>query len=124
MVGERVVTVGLEELDELAALLLGEAGADADVLERTGYVVKAEEQRTNGLVLGVFVPAEAGDNTVAVTLVLDLQHGSFVRLIGAGKRLGDYAVEACAFEAPEPVLRSSCVASSGGDVNRLCGVCE
>src|ERR1700754_2975754 len=64
MVGERVVTIGFEELDELAALLLREAGADADVLQCSGGVVEAEEKRADGLVLGVLVPAEAGDDAV------------------------------------------------------------
>ena len=44
MLVERVLAIGREEFDQLAPLLGGEAGADADVLQRAGVVVEAEQQ--------------------------------------------------------------------------------
>ena len=47
MIGERVLAIGREELDQLAALRVGEARADADVLQRARVVVQAEQQRAD-----------------------------------------------------------------------------
>ena len=82
-------------------------------------VVEAEEERADeGLfVSAIFVPAEACDDAVAVALVLDLQHGALVGLVGAGEWLGDDAVEAGALEAAEPVLGEGAVVGGGGEVD-------
>ena len=47
VIGERVLAVWREEFDQFAALLLGETGANADVLQRAGIVVKSEQQRAD-----------------------------------------------------------------------------
>ena len=94
-----------EELDQLAPLRVGEACADADMLEVAGIVVEAEQQRADGRALAVLVPAEAGDDAVAFALVLDLEHDPLVGLVEPRCLLGDDAVEAGALEAPEPVGR-------------------
>ena len=42
--GERVLAVWREEFHKLASPLFGEARADADMLQRTGVVVEAEQE--------------------------------------------------------------------------------
>ena len=42
--GERVLAVWSEEFYKLASLLFREARADADMLQRTGVVVEAEQE--------------------------------------------------------------------------------
>ena len=103
MIGERVLAIGREKLHELAALLCGEARADADVLQRAGIVEETEQQRADCGALAFLVPAEAGDDAVAIALVLHLEHHALVRLVGAGTRLGHDAVETGALEAAEPI---------------------
>src|SRR5215813_3825884 len=49
------------------------------------------------------MPTEAGYNAVAVALVFYFEHHPFVRLVESGNRLGDYAVETCAFKPTKPV---------------------
>ena len=92
MIGQCVVAIGFEERDEVAAFLLGEAGADADVLELAGGVVEAEEEGADGGVEAVLVPAKAGDDAVAVALMLDLEHGAFAGLVGGGEGFGHDAI--------------------------------
>ena len=81
MIGEVVGAVGREEPDQLLPLRGGEAAADADVLQRAGVVVEAEQERADGRPLAALVPAEAGDDAVAFALVLDLEHDALVRLV-------------------------------------------
>ena len=73
------------------------------MLQRAAVVVKAKQQRTDRGTSAFLVPAEAGDDAVAVALVLDLEHDALVGLIDAGDGFGDNAVETSAFEAAEPV---------------------
>ncbi len=47
MIGERVLPVWREEFHQLAALLLGETRAHADVLQRAGIVIEAKQQRAD-----------------------------------------------------------------------------
>ena len=47
MIRERILAIRLEELHQLPALLLREAGADADMLQRARVVVEAQQQRTD-----------------------------------------------------------------------------
>ena len=68
--------------------------------------------------VAVLVPAKAGDDAVAVALVLDLEHDALVRLVGAADRLGHHAVEPGAFEALEPVGGDGAVACRGREVDR------
>ncbi len=116
VVSERGDAVGFEEGDEFFALGGGEAAAGADVLEGAGVVVETEEEGADGSAVAVFVPAEAGDDAVAVALVFDLEEGALVGGVGAGEGFGDDAVEAGAFEAGEPVLRDGAVLCGGREV--------
>ncbi len=116
MIVQGVSAIGVEAVDELVALGGGEAGADADVLELAGVVVEAEEERADGSSLSVFMPAEAGDDAIAVSFVLDFEHGAFVGGVGAGDGFGDDAVEAGAFKAGEPILGGGAVLGGGGEV--------
>jgi len=43
MIHKRVLAVRFEELRKLAALRIGEAGADTDVLQRSGAIEEAEQ---------------------------------------------------------------------------------
>ncbi len=74
--------------------------------------------------MAVFVPAEAGDDAVTVTLVLDLEEGALVGGVGAGEGFGDDAVETGAFEAGEPVLRDGAVLGGRREVEGWLGVVE
>ena len=74
------------------------------MLQAPVRVVKAEEQRTDGALAAVLMPAETSDDAVAIPLVLYLEHHAFARLVGAGGLLRHDPVEARAFEAPEPIL--------------------
>ena len=51
MIGERVLAIRREKFHQLLALLLREAGADADVLQRAGIVEEAEQQRADSRAL-------------------------------------------------------------------------
>ena len=124
MVIEGVFAIRCEEGDEFLAFGQGEAGADSDVLERSGVVIEAKQERADGGSFGVLVPAEAGDDAVAVALMLDLEHGAFVGLVGSVEELGHDAVEAGAFEALEPVFGDGMVAGGGGLVDGRGGVFE
>ena len=107
MSGERVLAIRREEFRELPALLLREARADADVLQRARIVEKAEQQRADRGALALLVPSKAGNHAVAIALVLDLEHHALVRLVGPGNRLGHHAVETRAFEAAKPIRRDA-----------------
>src|SRR5215468_2976146 len=101
--GESILTVGCKEFYQLASLLFREARADADMLQRAIVVKKAEQERADSRTRTFLVPAKAGNNTIALALVLDLEHHTLIRLIGPQSRLGDHAVETSALEATEPV---------------------
>ena len=116
VVAHGVFAIGLEAGHEFLALGGGEAGADAYVLELAGVVIEAEEEGADGSSLPVFVPTEAGDDAIAVALMLDLEQGALVGGVGAGERLGDDAVEAGAFEAGEPILSGGAVLRGGSQV--------
>ena len=107
MIDERIAAIRREELDQLSALVLGEARAHADVLQRSRIIEQAEQQRADRGLRRTLVPSKARDHAIAIALVLDLEHHALVRLIGARGRLGHDAVETGAFEAAEPV---------GGDI--------
>ena len=66
--------VRLQEADQLAPLLLGERGGDADVLELAGVVPQAQQQRADHGAGAVLVPAEAGHHAIGGAQVLDLGH--------------------------------------------------
>ena len=121
---EGMLAIGRQKLHELATLLVGEARTHADVLEVAVVVVEAEEERADRRSLRVLVPAESGDNAIAVALVLDLEHDAPVRLIDAVLRFCHHAVEARTLEAPEPIGGRGAVARRGRDVERRRGVGE
>jgi hypothetical protein len=104
MIAESVFAVWREEGEEFAAHGCREAGADADVLKDLLVVVEAEEERANLLAGAIFVPAESGDDAIAVALVLDFEHDALVGLVGEILRLGHDAIETGTFEAPEPFV--------------------
>ena len=117
MVAESVFAVGRQEAEEFAARRRGEAGADADMLENLFIVVQAEEERAYLSAGCVFVPAESGDDAVAVSLVLDFEHDALVGLIRNINGLRNDAVETCAFESLEPVGGNGAILRGGGDVD-------
>ena len=108
----------LQLLDELGPARLGEAGADADVLELALVVVEAEQEAAEQRPLGggVLVLAVAGDDHVGGARVLDLEHGAAVLGVRRVERLGDHAVEPGALELVEPALRLLRVLRGAGQV--------
>ena len=68
----------------------------------------------------VLVPAKAGDDAVALALVLHLEHHALVRLIDTRLRLGHHAVQSCPLEAAEPVSRRVSIARRRREVERCC----
>src|SRR5262245_12129703 len=102
---ESVLTVGCKESYQLGSVLFREARADADMLQVAIVVKKAEQERANSRSCAFLVPAKAGNNTIALALVLDLEHHALIRLIGSQSRLGDDAVETSALKATKPVRR-------------------
>src|SRR5271170_7211729 len=105
MIGESVVTIGIQKSHQFLALDLREARAHADMLQRARIVEQTEQQRTDSRAGASFVPSKSRHDAIAVALMLDLEHHALVGLIGAGNRLGHYAVEARAFKALEPIRR-------------------
>ena len=110
MVDERIAAIRCQELDQLPALLLREARADADVLQRARIVEQAQQQRSDRGALALLVPAKARDDAIAIALVLDLEHHPLVGFVDARQRLRHHAVETRAFEAAEPVRRDASIA--------------
>ena len=53
------------------------------------------------------MPSKAGNDTVAIALVLDLEHHALVRFVNAGSRLGDDTIETRAFKAAKPIGRNT-----------------
>src|SRR5262245_26605702 len=102
MSGQRVLAVWGEEFYELAAFLVREAGADADMLQSAGVVVKAEQERTHSGSLAFLVPAKTGHDTIAFALVFDLEHHALVGFIRSENRLGDDPVQPSALETMKP----------------------
>ena len=117
MIGRGVLAIGCKEVDEFFAFGFGEAGAGAYMLEFACVVEEAEEKGAEEGVFAAFVPAEAGYDAVAIALVLDFEHGALVWFVGACGGLGHDTVEACAFEAAEPVFGLRAVGGRGSDVD-------
>src|SRR5262245_29803985 len=66
------------------------------------------------------MPAKAGNDTIALALVLDLEHHALVGLVRSQNRLGDDAVETSALKATKPVRRYARIAGCGRQVYRQC----
>ena len=96
--------VGREKLHQLATLGVREARTHADVLEPAFLVVEAEEQRSDCRFAAILVPAEAGDDAIAVALVLHLQHDPLPGFVDARNLLRHHAVEARPLETAKPIL--------------------
>src|SRR6516162_10042316 len=116
--GKRVSTVGSEVLNKLSALFLSEARADADMLQRSLRIVEPKQQRTYRRTLSSLMPAKTCNHTVAIALVLDLEHHALVRLIGVRHRLCHNPVKTRAFEAPKPIRGDFQFACRGCQMNR------
>src|SRR4029078_3758278 len=80
---DRVLAEGREKRHELLALRRRKARAHADVLEVSRIIIETEEQRADRRLVAVLVPAKAGDDAVAIALVLHLEHDALVRLTGS-----------------------------------------
>src|SRR5262249_42803043 len=118
MTVERVRAIRLQKRDELASLGRCETRADTHVVETPGVVVQTEQQRTDGRVLPILVPAEPGDDAIALALVLHLEHHALVRLVRAVFWLRHHAIEPCPLEPPEPIAGDGTVPRGGCDVQR------
>src|SRR5688572_681002 len=117
MVIESIDAIRSEKRHELLSFYIGEARANADVLEAL-TVVKTEQQRADRGFLTAFVPAETSHDAVALARVLHFQHHSLVWRIRAGFRLRNHAVESRAFEPAKPVFSGGPVARGRREVKR------
>ena len=64
------------------------------------------------------MPAEAGDDTIAIALVLHLEHHPLVRLVGSSFGFGDDAVESRTLESLKPVGGDHPVSRCRGQMKR------
>jgi hypothetical protein len=121
----RVSVEGGDQRLELSEQLLAAGGGErADHThrgQRAVVLVEAEQQRSD-CVRAALVHPIAGDHAVRGALVLDLEHHPLVRLVGAGKRLGDHPVQPGPFELGEPLLGQTAVAGSRGQMDRCLGL--
>ena len=115
---ERILSIRLEKLHELATFHVGEARADTDMFEISIIVIQAEQKRADGVFISALVPAKSGDDAVAVPLMLDLEHHSLVRLIGSSLGFRDYTVESGALESAKPVCGQASVPCCRRDMKR------
>ena len=103
--GQRVLAIGCEVFCKLTAYPFREARADADMLQRAGVVEKAEQERADSAAFALLMPSKAGNDTIAIALVLDLEHHALIRFVGSRNQLSDDAVEPGALKATKPVRR-------------------
>ena len=116
MAVERIDAVGLQRLEHGGPLARRHARRHTHVVQHTGIVVEAEQQRADAL--AVFVEAVARDRAVARALVLHLQHCALPGTVRVLEWLGDDTVESRALEATEPVRREVTIARRGRQVDR------
>src|SRR5437763_3124544 len=83
MIHEGVSAIWREIIDQFSALLLCEARANPDMLQVTRVVEQAEKQRADCAPLAVLVPSKPGNDAIAISLVLDLEHYAFAGLVTA-----------------------------------------
>ena len=83
MRGERIRTIRLEEIGELASLLHAEARTNPDVLQSSGIVEESEQQRADEGAIPFLVPAKSCYYAIAIALVFYLQHHAFVGFVGS-----------------------------------------
>ena len=112
---EGVVPIGRQLVDQLLAPHHGEGAGHADVVQVPVVVVEPQQQRADHAT--ALVPPKPGDDTVGRALVLDLQHHPLILAVVQVSALRDYAVEAGAFEASEPVVGHDDVRGQRRDVH-------
>ena len=102
MIDERVVGERLELGQQLGAKLRGERRGDTNVMQLSGLVVQAEQQRAN--TVAVFVHSIASNHTLGGALVLHLDQRALVGRVEAAQTFGDNTIEARTFETIEPFV--------------------
>src|SRR5262249_1119706 len=115
--GESILTIRSQVLDEVAACLVRETRGNADMMKRAGVIVQAQQQRSNGTLVAVLMPAKTGNDTIAIALVFDLEHDTLVGLVNACERLRDNTIESRTFESAKPVCCDAQFSGCGRDVN-------
>ena len=68
------------------------------MLQGTRVIVETKEQRPDVGAIPVFVPTKAGNDAVALPLVLHLELRALIRSVDAGQRLGDEAIQTGTFK--------------------------
>ena len=111
MTDQCVLAIRFQEFHKLKPLGIGEACANADMLQRAGIVEKPEQQRANESAITFLVPPKPGNNAIAVALMFDLEHHPLVRLVRSRYRLGNNAVETCALKSAKPIRGDAAIAS-------------
>ncbi len=99
---ERTVAQRGQLVEQLGPTPGGEVGRDADVVQRAGVVVQAEQQRAD--TLAVLVHPVTGQHALGGAQVLHLHQRALIRRVRVVEPLGDDAVETGALELDEPAL--------------------
>src|SRR5438477_67939 len=95
---------GLHDFFELHALLSAEAGGKPDMVEFSGAVVEAQQQRAN--VMAFAAVAKASDHAIGGAQALDLDHGrAFAGAISATCQLGHHAITSASDQPRHPALQ-------------------
>ena len=102
MIDERVVGEWLELGHQLGAKLRGERRGDTNVMQLSGLVVQAKQQRAN--TIAVFMYAIASNHTLGGALVLHLDQRALVGRVEAAQAFSDDTIEARTFETVEPFV--------------------
>src|SRR5580704_12970159 len=118
VINERILSIGIEEFCQLTPFLRSETCANTNVLQRTGIIKEAKQQRANQGAIAFFIPAKSRHDTVAVALVFYFQHGAFVRLVDSRRELGHDTVQAGTFEATKPIRRDFTVGGCRCEMDR------
>ena len=103
MICERILAIGRQELQKLSTLVLRKAGADTHMLQRSRFIKESKQKRADRFAFSVLVPAKAGNDAVAVALMLDLEHDPLAGFIGTVQRLYYHSVESGAFKTAKPI---------------------
>src|SRR5262249_19019715 len=116
VIDQSLSAIGVEKLCQLEALRIAETGAHSHMLERARIIKQSEEQGTDQGAIALFMPAKTGNYAVAIALMLDLEHHTFIRLVSPVDRFRHDAVEARALEAPKPILGNRPLPGGGSEV--------
>src|ERR1700754_580327 len=74
-------------------------------MQKSLVVKQPQQQRTDSRAFAFFVPTKSRHHTIAIALVLHLQHHALVRFVSARDRFRYYAIQPGAFKTSKPIRR-------------------